>query len=72
MYTAFHHTGLLVEAAQAADALKACSRGRSVRRTLLPSLRDRLVLRTGRWLIASGQRLTALSMKSVRLAEDAA
>jgi hypothetical protein len=72
MYTAFYHTSLLVEAALAEDSLKACTQGTAVHRTLLLILRDRLALRAGQLLIASGRKLTALSTKRVHLAEDAA
>ncbi len=36
----------------------------------LPNLRDRLYLRMGKLLIAFGERLTALSLKHLRLSEE--
>ena len=38
----------------------------------LPNLRDRLCLRTGMLLIAFGERLTAQSLKRLRLSEETA
>lgn len=38
----------------------------------LPSLRDRLYLQMGKLLIAFGEKLTAISLKHVRLSEETA
>jgi hypothetical protein len=68
----FHQTGLLVAAAQAESSRVRPEEEGMGHLVLLPTLRDRLMLRAGQLMIAAGEKLTAIGMKDIQLTQDLA